>query len=48
MHSDGGMKPVRKICGARMSSVKVFTSTGLKCVTGCTNMPSPRSKVFLT
>ena len=41
---DGGMKPHRKVCAAKMSGVKVFESSGIKLVTGCTKIPGPKHK----
>ena len=41
---DGGMKPHRKVCAAKMSGVKIFEKAGVKTVTGCTKIPAPKSK----
>jgi hypothetical protein len=41
---DGGMKPHRKLCAAKLAGVREFESTGLKVVTGCTRIPGPESK----
>ena len=41
---DGGLKPHRQLCGAKMSGIRVFPSAGIKIFTGCTKLPSPRSK----
>jgi hypothetical protein len=41
---DGGMKPHRKVCAAKMSGVKVFESSGVKIITGCTKIPGPKHK----
>ena len=41
---DGGMKPHRKVCAAKMSGVKIFEKSGIKTVTGCTKIPAPKNK----
>ena len=41
---DGGMKPHRKVCAAKMSGVKIFEKSGVKTVTGCTKIPAPKAK----
>ena len=41
---DGGMKPHRKVCAAKMSGIKIFENSGVQTVTGCTKIPGPRSK----
>ena len=41
---DGGLKPHRMVCAAKLSGVRIFPSSGLKIYTGCTKFPSPRSK----
>ena len=41
---DGGLKPHRQLCGAKMSGIRVFPKAGIKIFTGCTKHPSPRSK----
>ena len=41
---DGGLKPHRKLCGAKLAGIREFKSTGLSVVTGCTSIPGPRSK----
>ena len=41
---DGGLKPHRPLCGAKYSGVRHFPQTGIKVITGCTNIPSSNSK----
>ena len=41
---DGGLKPHRMLCGAKMSGIRIFPAAGIKIFTGCTKHPSPRSK----
>ena len=41
---DGGCKPHRKLCGAKLAGVRQFQSSGLSVVTGCTSIPGPKSK----
>ena len=41
---DGGLKPHRKLCAAKLAGVREFESTGIKVVTGCTSIPAPQSK----
>ena len=41
---DGGLKPHRKLCAAKLAGVREFETTGLKVVTGCTRIPGPKSK----
>ena len=41
---DGGLKPHRKLCAAKMAGVREFQSSGLSVVTGCTSIPGPKSK----
>ena len=41
---DGGLKPHRKLCAAKLAGVREFESTGLKVITGCTSIPAPTAK----
>ena len=41
---DGGLKPHRKLCAAKLAGVRQFQSSGLSVITGCTSIPGPRSK----
>ena len=41
---DGGLKPHRKLCAAKLAGVREFPTTSLKVVTGCTRIPGPESK----
>ena len=41
---DGGLKPHRMLCGAKMSGIREFPKANSKIFTGCTKHPSPNSK----
>ena len=41
---DGGLKPHRMVCGAKLSGVREFPKAGIKVVTGCTKHPVFNSK----
>ena len=41
---DGGLKPHRMVCGAKLSGVREFQNAGIKVVTGCTKHPIYNSK----
>jgi hypothetical protein len=41
---DGGLKPWRRVCGAKMSGIRHFKETGYTHITGCTVQPLPASK----
>ena len=41
---DGGLKPHRPICQAKLNGVKKFTLAGVVTVTGCTAIPLPGEK----
>ena len=41
---DGGMKPTRPLCAAKLSGVKEFANSGMKVVVGCQKIPQPGSK----
>ena len=41
---DGGLKPHRMLCGAKMAGVQTFKSAGVTNITGCTRHPQPDSK----
>ena len=42
--ADGGLKPFRKLCGAKLNGIKEFKISGKKILTGCTAMCQPTSK----
>ena len=41
---DGGLKPWRKVCAAKLSGLRHFKDTGYTHITGCTTQPLPKSK----
>ena len=41
---DGGMKPTRSLCAAKLQGVKEFNKSGMVVVCGCTKTPQPNSK----
>ena len=41
---DGGLKPHRMVCGAKLSGVREFPKAGIKVITGCTKHPAFNSK----
>ena len=41
---DGGMKPTRKLCAAKLHGVKEFSQSGMMVVCDCTRNPQPDSK----
>ena len=41
---DGGLKPHRMLCGAKLSGLRTFEKAGVKVFTGCTRQPQPNSK----
>ena len=41
---DGGLKPHRNICGAKMSGIRFFEKAGVYVFSGCTCQPQPDSK----
>ena len=41
---DGGLKPHRNICGAKMSGIRFFEKAGVYVFSGCTRQPQPDSK----
>ena len=41
---DGGMKPTRSLCAAKLNGVKEFTKSGMMVVCGCQKIPQPNSK----
>ena len=41
---DGGMKPTRKLCAAKLQGVKEFSMSGMVVVCGCPRNPQPDSK----
>ena len=41
---DGGLKPHRMLCGAKLSGVRTFETAGVTVFTGCTRHPQPDSK----
>ena len=41
---DGGLKPHRMLCGAKLSGVRTFEQAGVTVFTGCTRHPQPDSK----
>ena len=44
---DGGLKPHRMLCGAKLSGIRIFPNAGIKIFTGCTRHPGPKSKYCL-
>ena len=44
---DGGLKPHRMLCGAKLSGIRLFPNAGIKIFTGCTRHPGPKSKYCL-
>ena len=41
---DGGMKPTRSLCAAKLNGIKEFTKSGMFVVCGCQKIPQPDSK----
>ena len=41
---DGGMKPTRSLCAAKLHGIKEFNMSGMKVVCGCQKSPQPNSK----
>jgi hypothetical protein len=41
---DGGLKPHRMLCGAKLSGIRIFEHAGVTVFTGCTRHPQPDSK----
>ena len=41
---DAGLKPFRKICGAKLNGVREFKVSEDIVVTGCTAIPQPNNK----
>ena len=41
---DGGLKPHRMLCGAKLSGLRTFEKAGVRVFTGCTRHPQPNSK----
>ena len=41
---DGGLKPHRMLCGAKLSGIRTFEHAGVSMFTGCTRHPQPDSK----
>ena len=41
---DGGMKPTRALCAAKLNGVKEFSKSGMFVVCGCQKIPQPDSK----
>jgi hypothetical protein len=41
---DGGLKPHRMLCGAKLSGIRIFPKAGTQIFTGCTRHPGPKSK----
>ena len=41
---DGGLKPHRMVCGAKLSGLRTFDKAGVPVFTGCTRNPQPDSK----
>ena len=41
---DGGMKPTRSLCAAKLHGIKEFNMSGMKVVCGCQKAPQPNSK----
>ena len=41
---DGGLKPHRMLCGAKLSGIRTFDKAGVTVFTGCTRHPQPSSK----
>ena len=41
---DGGMKPTRALCAAKLNGVKEFSNSGMFVVCGCPKIPQPDSK----
>ena len=41
---DGGMKPTRSLCAAKLHGVKTFSQSGMTVVCGCLKNPQPDSK----
>ena len=41
---DGGMKPTRKLCAAKLHGIREFSMSGMKVVCGCQKAPQPNSK----
>ena len=41
---DGGMKPTRSLCAAKLHGVKEFSMSGMRVVCGCQKCPQPKSK----
>jgi hypothetical protein len=41
---DGGMKPTRSLCAAKLHGVKIFNQSGMSVVCGCLKNPQPDSK----
>ena len=41
---DGGLKPHRMLCGAKLSGLRTFDKAGVRVFTGCTRHPQPDSK----
>ena len=41
---DGGLKPHRMLCGAKLSGLRSFEKAGVRVFTGCTRHPQPDSK----
>ena len=41
---DGGLKPHRSVCAAKISGIKVFEEAGVSSLVGCPNMPMKDNK----
>ena len=41
---DGGMKPTRALCAAKLNGLKEFSKSGMVVVVGCQKIPQPDSK----
>ena len=41
---DAGLKPHRKLCGAKLSGIREFQKANVKVFTGCRKIPKPESK----
>ena len=41
---DAGLKPHRKLCGAKLSGIREFKTADVKVFTGCRKIPKPDNK----
>ena len=41
---DAGLKPFRKLCGAKLNGIREFKASEDFIITGCTSVPQPNKK----